>query len=74
MPGERWLLTIELPPDGDGRFVARLLKYLWRTWGVRCQAVEESAELRRLRRLVEGLAARVAAQAELLERRAERRA
>jgi hypothetical protein len=42
MSRERWTFTVEPPPDvGDrgGRFVARLLKHLLRTWGVRCVAV-----------------------------------
>jgi hypothetical protein len=73
-PRERWLLTLELPPGlpNAARFVARVLKHLLRTWGVRCTAAGESAELRRLQGIVAGLADRVAAQAEVLARRAER--
>jgi hypothetical protein len=38
---ETWLLKIELPANvGDRRrFVARMLKYLLRTWGVKCVAL-----------------------------------
>jgi hypothetical protein len=72
--GERWFLVLELPPDvpNAGRFVAKLLKHLLRTWNVRCRAVSEPEEVRRLQDLVEGLAARVDAQAELLAGRAEK--
>jgi hypothetical protein len=71
---ERWTFTVELPAGvrHGGRFVAGLLKHLRRAWGVRCIALDESAELKRLRQMAEGLADRVAAQAELLARRAER--
>lgn len=67
---ERWIFTMQLPAGlaNPGRFVARVLKHLLRTWGIRCSALEESAEVRRLRKLVESLAARVAAQSELLTR------
>jgi hypothetical protein len=40
---ERWTFTVELP-DGlphPGRFVARLLKHLLRTWGVQVLAVRD---------------------------------
>jgi hypothetical protein len=71
--GERWVFTVQLPAGvpNPGRFVARLLKHLLRTWDVRCLAVGESAELRRLRGIIDGLAERIATQAELLARRAE---
>jgi hypothetical protein len=38
---ERWTFTLELPPDVQhgSRFIARLLKWLWRSWRVRCVAV-----------------------------------
>lgn len=63
---------MELPTDvrNTGRFVARLLKHLLRTWGVKCVALEESAEIRQLQKIVESLADRVAAQSELLAKRA----
>jgi hypothetical protein len=59
---ERWLLTLELPSrvPNAGRFVARLLKHLLGTWNIRCRAVAESAELRRLQGIVEGLSSRPA--------------
>jgi hypothetical protein len=43
---ERWLLVIELPADvaNAGRFVARVLKCLKRTLGVRCRAVRLDVE------------------------------
>ncbi len=71
--GERWVLTLELPPGlpNPGRSMARLLKHLRRTWGIRCRAVGESAELRRLQGIIEGMAERIAAQSELLSHRAE---
>jgi hypothetical protein len=73
---QRWTFTFELPPDvrHGGRFVARILKHLKRVWGVRCVALDESAEVKRLQGIIDGLADRVAAQAELLARRAERTA
>jgi hypothetical protein len=70
---ERWVLTLEVPAgtDNAGRFVARLVKHLKRAWGIHCRAVGESAEVRRLQAIISGLTDRVAAQAELLARRAE---
>lgn len=45
-----------------------------RAWGQACRELEECrAEVRRLQNLANGLAVRVAAQAELLAARAERR-
>jgi hypothetical protein len=40
-PDRTWLLRIELPAGlpNPPRFVARLLKHLWRCWRVRCVAV-----------------------------------
>jgi hypothetical protein len=40
---EVWTIRIELPPgtDNPGRFVARLLKHLLRTWGCRCVALAD---------------------------------
>jgi hypothetical protein len=71
---EVWVFRVELPAgvEHGGRFMARLLKHLGRRWGVRCIALAESAELLRLRQIIDGLADRVAAQAELLARRAEK--
>jgi hypothetical protein len=73
--GERWVFTVQLPADvgNGGSYAARILKWLWRTWHVRCVALEESAEVRRLQGIIEGLSARVAGQAALLSRRAQRR-
>jgi hypothetical protein len=70
---ERWVFTVELAAGirHGGRFVARILKHLLRAWGVRCVALDESTEVKRLRQMVEGLSDRVVAQAELLARRAE---
>jgi hypothetical protein len=72
--GEPWVFTVRLPPDvrNPGRFVAAILKHLLRKWGVRCIAVGRDAELRRLQALVESMAARIAAQSELLGQPAER--
>jgi hypothetical protein len=72
---ERWTFTVELPADvgNGGRYAARILKWLWRTWRVRCTGLEESAEVWRLQGIIDGLAARVAEQSELLTRRGERR-
>ena len=56
-----------------GRFMARLLKHLRRTWSVRCVALDVDAEVRRLQRIIDGLAARVAAQSELLSAKADKR-
>ena len=48
---EKWVLTVTLPPGlpAPGRFMARVLKHLLRTWRVRCVALRESEELERLR-------------------------
>jgi hypothetical protein len=42
--GETWVFRVEVPPGvrHGGRFVARILKHLLRTWGVKCTAVLEA--------------------------------
>ncbi len=42
--GERWVFTMQLPADvsNGGRDAARVLKWLWRCWRVRCIAVLEA--------------------------------
>jgi hypothetical protein len=72
--GELWVLRIRLPAGlpNPGRFVARLLKYLLRTWGVRCVALGESNEVRRLQSIIDGMARRISEQSELLSRAAEK--
>lgn len=44
-PRERWFFTLELPAgvDHPGRFVARVLKYLLRTWGVKATAIHATS-------------------------------
>jgi hypothetical protein len=41
-----WHLAIRVPDsvpvNRAGRFMARLLKYLLRTWGVRCTAIKDT--------------------------------
>ena len=73
--GETWILTVRVPRDvqNAGRFVARLLKHLLRTWRVKCTALKESDEVIRLRQLVNSLADRCARQSELLSHAAEKR-
>jgi hypothetical protein len=43
-PRETWLFRIELPPGEahGGRLVARLLKHLLRSWGIRATAIVEA--------------------------------
>jgi hypothetical protein len=71
--GEPWIFTVRLPAGlpNPGRFVAVILKHLLRRWGVRCTAIGRDAEVSRLQGIIEGLTRRVAAQAELLGRRAD---
>jgi len=49
---ERWLLSLDVRADGDvpaTATVRRVLKHLWRAWGLRCRGFSEDAELMRLR-------------------------
>jgi hypothetical protein len=73
-PNETWTIRVQLPAgiSNPGRYMARVLKHLLRSWRVRCVAVDEPAEVKRLQGIVNGLAARVAAQSELLSRASER--
>jgi hypothetical protein len=43
---ERWTFTVELPPGiaNPGRYVAAVLKHIWRRWGVRATAVLDVQE------------------------------
>jgi hypothetical protein len=70
---ERWILTIDLPADvvNSGQVMARVLKHLLRTWGVRCTAIQEGEEEKRLQKIIDGMARRIAEQSELLAMRAE---
>ena len=72
--GELWTFTIRVSPGNTpGAIrVRRLLKYALRSLGLRCVRLAEPEEMTRLRKLVDSLAARVAAQSELLTARAER--
>jgi hypothetical protein len=42
--GQTWLFRVQLPPGTPhgGRLMARVLKSLWRAWGIRCTAVVEA--------------------------------
>ncbi len=84
-PGALVLVLTPLPdsalpePVGVEHRLRRVLKYALRTCGLRCECIGELAgpppeqvdveEVRRLRAIVEGMAARIAAQSELLSRR-----
>ena len=43
---ETWFLKVELPRDvaNGGRYMARLLKHLLRTWGVKCVALLDTPQ------------------------------
>jgi hypothetical protein len=47
-----WTIQVRVPSDipihRAGRWMARLLKYLLRTWGVRCIAVRDSEPAERV--------------------------
>lgn len=75
MSRDRWTIVIEpLPCDVPAvNRVRSALKILLRRFGLRCVALQESEEVRRLQGIIDGLAARLAAQSELLARAAERR-
>lgn len=71
---EHWVFVFEALP-GDvpaANRVRSLLKTALRRDGLKCVRQGESPELARLRQLVASLSDRVAAQAELLARRAEK--
>lgn len=80
---ERWLLSLDVRCDDavpPAIVVRRVLKWLLRSWGLKCTGLSVDEELMKLRaenaelrRLVTGLADRVAGQSELLSQRAERR-
>jgi hypothetical protein len=72
--GERGVFRVQLPSglSHPARYAAALHKHLGRHWRVRCIGYEENAEVKRLQKIIDGLAARVAAQSKLLSRRAER--
>jgi len=49
---ERWVLALDVRADGDvpaTATVRRVLKHLWRSWGLKCRGFSEDAELMRLR-------------------------
>jgi hypothetical protein len=70
---ERIVLVLEELPDDVPVSVRlrRVLKYCLRAQRLRCTQIDDG-EVARLRQLVESLAARVAAQSELLTARAEK--
>jgi hypothetical protein len=73
--GELWCLTFRvLPRHTSGAIrVRRLLKYALRCLGLKCVRLAEPDEMHRLRKIIDGMAARIAAQSELLARAAEKR-
>jgi hypothetical protein len=73
--GELWCLTLRvLPRHTSGAVrVRRLLKYALRGLGLKCVRLAEPEEMQRLRKIIDGLAERIAAQSELLSREAQRR-
>lgn len=79
-PPERWCFICDIRSDGPPTAVVarRLLKHMLRTWGVKCRGFSEDRRIyelmeenKQLRKMVNGLAARVAAQSELLSKRSE---
>lgn len=72
--GELWSFTLEvLPRDTSGAVrVRHLLKYALRGLGLKCVRLAEPDEVVRLRKIIDGLAARIAQQSELLTRAAEK--
>jgi hypothetical protein len=82
-PPERWVLVIDVPNAGApaSATMKRLLKHIGRRWGLRCRGFSEDRQkfelimqIERLKKIIDGLAARVAAQSELLARRSEKKA
>lgn len=81
-PPERWVVILDVRDDGVPPAVTmkRLLKHIWRAWGIRCRGFSEDRqkfelmeENERLKKIIDGLAARVAGQSELLTHQAEKR-
>lgn len=80
-PPERWILALDVRDDGapPAATMKRLLKHIWRRWGIRCRGFSEDQqkfklmkENERLRKIVAGMAERIAQQSELLSRAAEK--
>lgn len=49
-PPERWILALDVRDDGTPPAVTmkRLLKHIWRQWGIRCRGFSEDQEKYRL--------------------------
>lgn len=73
--GELWSFTVKVLPwttPGAVR-VRRLLKFALRQLGLKCVRLADPDEVLRLRKIIDGMAARIAAQGELLAARAEKK-
>lgn len=79
---ERWVLILDVRDEVAPVAVQmrRLIKHIGRRWGIRCRGFSEdkrlfelSEENKLLRQMIDGMAERIARQAELLARAAERK-